>query len=62
MFDNLSDKLARVFKNMRGEGRLSAENMESAQMFANIIFAVLMAFVINGAVSFAEARGKRGFQ
>ncbi len=30
MFDNLSDKLARVFKNMRGEGRLSAENMESA--------------------------------
>src|ERR1700747_2527974 len=30
MFDNLSDKLARVFKSMRGEGRLSAENMESA--------------------------------
>ncbi len=30
MFDNLSDKLARVFKNMRGEGRLSAENMEAA--------------------------------
>src|ERR1700712_4751980 len=30
MFDNLSDKLARVFRNMRGEGRLSAENMESA--------------------------------
>src|SRR5580698_552869 len=30
MFDNLSDKLARVFKNLRGEGRLSAENMESA--------------------------------
>jgi signal recognition particle subunit SRP54 len=30
MFDNLSDKLQRVFKNMRGEGRLSAENMESA--------------------------------
>src|ERR1700727_3889282 len=30
MFDNLSDKLARVFKNMRGEGRLSAENMDAA--------------------------------
>ena len=30
MFDNLSDKLQRVFKNLRGEGRLSAENMESA--------------------------------
>src|SRR5450755_3366162 len=30
MFDNLSDKLQRVFKNMRGEGRLSAENMETA--------------------------------
>lgn len=39
-----------------------AENMESSQMFANIIFAVLMAFAINGLVSFAEARGKRGFQ
>jgi signal recognition particle subunit SRP54 len=30
MFDNLSDKLQRVFKNLRGEGRLSAENMETA--------------------------------
>ncbi len=30
MFDNLSDKLQRVFKNMRGEGRLSAENMDAA--------------------------------
>ncbi len=30
MFDNLSDKLQRVFKNLRGEGRLSTENMESA--------------------------------
>jgi ABC-type nitrate/sulfonate/bicarbonate transport system permease component len=39
-----------------------AENMESSQMFANIVFAVLMAFIINGVVSFAEARGKRGFQ
>ena len=30
MFDNLSEKLQRVFKNLRGEGKLSAENMESA--------------------------------
>ena len=30
MFENLSEKLQRVFKNMRGEGKLSAENMESA--------------------------------
>src|SRR6202789_3991450 len=30
MFDNLSDKLQRVFKTLRGEGKLSAENMESA--------------------------------
>ena len=29
MFDNLSDKLQRVFKNLRGEGKLSAENMEA---------------------------------
>ncbi len=30
MFDNLSDKLQRVFKNLRGEGRLTTENMETA--------------------------------
>jgi signal recognition particle subunit SRP54 len=30
MFDNLSEKLQRVFKSLRGEGKLSAENMESA--------------------------------
>ena len=30
MFDNLSDKLQRVFKNLRGEGKLSAENMDGA--------------------------------
>ncbi len=30
MFDNLSDKLQRVFKNLRGEGRLTAGNMEAA--------------------------------
>src|SRR5579871_5317229 len=30
MFDNLSEKLHRVFKTLRGEGKLSAENMEAA--------------------------------
>src|SRR5205807_1219750 len=30
MFDNLSDKLQRVFKNLGGEGKLSAANMEAA--------------------------------
>src|ERR1700724_2181001 len=30
MFDNLSEKLQRVFKNLRGQGKLSPENMEAA--------------------------------
>jgi signal recognition particle subunit SRP54 len=30
MFENLSDKLQRVFKNLRGEGKLTAANMEEA--------------------------------
>ena len=30
MFDNLSEKLQRVFKNLKGEGRLTASNMEEA--------------------------------
>src|SRR5881296_1185814 len=30
MFDNLSEKLQRVFKNLKGEGKLSASNMEDA--------------------------------
>ena len=30
MFDNLSEKLQRIFKNLRGEGKLTAENMEAA--------------------------------
>src|ERR1700748_3199444 len=30
MFDNLSEKLQRVFKNLRGEGKLTAQNMEEA--------------------------------
>src|SRR6202050_3817065 len=30
MFDSLSDKLQKVFKNLRGEGKLTAANMEAA--------------------------------
>src|SRR6266496_2561089 len=30
MFDNLSEKLQRVFKNLRGEGKLTAGNMDVA--------------------------------
>jgi len=30
MFENLSEKLQRVFKNLRGEGKLTAANMEEA--------------------------------
>ncbi len=30
MFDNLTEKLQRVFKNLRGEGKLTAENMDAA--------------------------------
>jgi signal recognition particle subunit SRP54 len=30
MFENLSEKLQRVFKSLRGEGKLTVENMESA--------------------------------
>jgi signal recognition particle subunit SRP54 len=30
MFENLSEKLQRVFKNLRGEGKLTPENMEQA--------------------------------
>ncbi len=30
MFENLSEKLQKVFKNLRGEGKLTAENMEAA--------------------------------
>ncbi|HKT16588.1 MAG TPA: ABC transporter permease [Stellaceae bacterium] len=39
-----------------------AENMETSRMFSNILFAVLMAIIINGIVTFAEARGRRGMQ
>src|ERR1700686_3306324 len=48
MFDNLSDKLQRVFKTLRGEGKLSAENMDSAlreirvaQLEADLLFRVV---------------------
>jgi ABC-type nitrate/sulfonate/bicarbonate transport system permease component len=36
-----------------------AEDMDVPQMFANIIFAVLLAVAINAALSFIEARGRR---
>lgn len=36
-----------------------AENMEPVAMFASIVFAVLLAVLINVAVGLAEARGKR---
>ena len=52
MFDNLSDKLQRVFKNLRGEGKLSAENMEGALreirmalLEADVNFKVVKAFI-----------------
>lgn len=52
MFDSLSDKLQRVFKNLRGEGKLSAENMEAALkeirvalLEADVHFKVVKAFI-----------------
>lgn len=52
MFDTLSDKLQRVFKNLRGEGRLTAENMEAALkeirvalLEADVHFRVVKAFI-----------------
>jgi len=52
MFDNLSDKLQRVFKNLRGEGKLTAENMEAALkeirmalLEADVHFKVVKAFI-----------------
>jgi len=36
-----------------------AENMDTARMFAYIVFVLLIAFLLNFAVSFAEARGRR---
>jgi signal recognition particle subunit SRP54 len=52
MFDSLSDKLQRVFKNLRGEGKLSAENMDAALkeirvalLEADVHFKVVKAFI-----------------
>ena len=52
MFDTLSDKLQRVFKNLRGEGRLTADNMEAALkeirvalLEADVHFRVVKAFI-----------------
>src|SRR5215468_3257501 len=45
MFDNLSDKLQRVFKKLRGEGKLSAENMEAALREADVHFRVAKQFI-----------------
>ncbi len=36
-----------------------AENMDTASMFAYIVFVLLIAFLLNFAVSFAEARGRQ---
>src|SRR5215469_11458049 len=54
MFDNLSDKLQRVFKKLRGEGKLSAENMEAALreirvalLEADVHFRVVKQFIEN---------------
>jgi signal recognition particle subunit SRP54 len=54
MFDNLSDKLQRVFKNLRGEGKLSTENMEAALreirvalLEADVHFRVVKQFIEN---------------
>jgi len=54
MFDNLSDKLQRVFKTLRGEGKLSAENMEAALreirvalLEADVHFRVVKQFIEN---------------
>src|SRR6202162_5990687 len=54
MFDNLSDKLQRVFKNLRGEGKLTAENMDAALreirvalLEADVHFRVVKQFIEN---------------
>jgi signal recognition particle subunit SRP54 len=54
MFDNLSDKLQRVFKNLRGEGKLTPENMEVALreirvalLEADVHFRVVKQFIEN---------------
>jgi len=39
-----------------------AENMDMAEMFANILFAVVLAVIINAVVSFIESRGSNWAQ
>src|SRR6202162_1919018 len=52
MFDNLSDKLQRIFNNLRGEGKLNADNMEEtlreirvALLEADVHFKVVKQFI-----------------
>jgi signal recognition particle subunit SRP54 len=54
MFENLSEKLQRVFKNLRGEGKLTAENMDAALkeirvalLEADVHFKVVKQFIEN---------------
>jgi signal recognition particle subunit SRP54 len=54
MFENLSEKLQRVFKNLRGEGKLTAENMDVALkeirvalLEADVHFKVVKQFIEN---------------
>ncbi len=54
MFENLSEKLQRVFKNLRGEGKLTAENMDAALkeirvalLEADVNFKVVKQFIEN---------------
>ena len=54
MFESLSEKLERVFKNLRGEGKLTAENMEAALrdirvalLEADVNYKVVKQFVVN---------------
>ncbi|MGD0200995.1 MAG: signal recognition particle protein [Bryobacteraceae bacterium] len=54
MFESLSEKLQRVFKNLRGEGRLTAANMEQALreirvalLEADVHFRVVKQFIEN---------------
>jgi signal recognition particle subunit SRP54 len=54
MFESLSEKLQRVFKNLRGEGKLTAENMEAALreirvalLEADVHFRVVKQFIEN---------------
>jgi signal recognition particle subunit SRP54 len=54
MFENLSEKLQRVFKTLRGEGKLTAENMDAALkeirvalLEADVHFKVVKQFIEN---------------